>query len=116
MTDNTVISDAHFRVIKLLETRGLCLQEEIDFPPFRVDIYLPDYHVCVEVDGPHHSERANRLRDRELESVYHMPTFRVNVSDIDDLEWLKPLLLFLSRAVITKDARWGQCEMRTPWL
>ena len=114
--DNTVISDAHSRVIKLLEARGLCLQEEIDFPPFRIDLYLPDYHVCIEVDGPYHSERANRLRDRELENVYHMPTFRINVRDIDGLGWLVPLTLLLGRAAVTKDARWKQCELRTPWL
>ena len=116
MVDNTVISDAHARVIKLLEACGLCLQEEVDFPPFRIDIYLPDYHVCIEVDGPHHSERANRLRDRELKSIYRLPTFRINVSDIDSLEWLGPLIDLLGRAVVTKDARWGRCEMKTPWL
>ena len=112
MIDNTVISDAHSRVIKLLEARGLCLQEEIDFPPFRVDIYLPDYHACIEVDGPHHGTRADNIRDETLLREYSLPTLRIRSGDID----LAALKEFLELTEATFEERWEHCEMRTPWL
>ena len=116
MTDNTVISDAHARVIRLLEARGLCVQEEIDFPPFRVDIYLPDHHACVEVDGPHHGARADHRRDAELLRVYALPTFRIEVDEIDGLAWLGALNDFLAVVEATKDERWDAVSMKVPWL
>lgn len=113
----TYMTDAHRRVVALLERRGLGVQEEINFPPYKVDIYLPDFHVAVEVDGPLHTARADRRRDRALNAeyglyVFHIPAKNANAPD----KWAYALGEFLRYANPTKVKRWGRCEMKTPWI
>jgi hypothetical protein len=113
----TYMTDAHTAVIKALERRGLGLMYEVDFPPYRVDIYLPDFHVAVEVDGPRHTDRVDRKRDHELGEEYRLRIFHISAADAYmPSMWLAPLGCFLSDARESKDERWGACEIRTPWL
>ena len=113
----TILTDAHLAVIRELERHGLGLMEEVEFPPYRGDIYLPAYHALVEVDGAQHSERADRKRDRELNVEYSLYVFHVAASDAKaPAKWLESLSAFLDYVQPTKDERWAQCEMRTPWL
>ena len=123
MTDQlTYMTDAHKAVIKQLERWGLGVMEEVDFPPFRADCYLPDYHCVVEVDGPQHSEKADNKRDRELCDVYGLFVFHISSKDVNKLSelnwnmWKEKLRLFLIRAKIDKNERWESCKMKTPWL
>ncbi|KKM33142.1 hypothetical protein LCGC14_1565530, partial [marine sediment metagenome] len=44
--------DAHLAVIRELERHGLGLLEEVEFPPYRADIYLPAYHVLSRSMAP----------------------------------------------------------------
>ena len=113
----TYMTDVHKAVIKQLERWGLGVMEEVDFPPFRADIYLPDYHCVVEVDGPQHSEKADNKRDRELYDVYGLFVFHVSSKDANkSSEWKEELRLVLIHAKMDKEERWEQHKMKTPWL
>ena len=113
----TVLTDAHLAVIKVLERHGMGLMEEVEFPPYRADIYLPAYHALVEVDGAQHSERADRKRDRELNAEYSLYVYHVAADDAEIPDrWLEPLAAFLDYVQSTRDERWEACEMKTPWL
>ena len=102
MTDQlTYMTDAHKAVIKQLEKWGLGVMEEVDFPPFRADCYLPDYHCVVEVDGPQHSEKADNKRDKELCDVYGLYVFHIsskNVNKKHKWAWELRNLLSFARA------------------
>jgi very-short-patch-repair endonuclease len=113
----TVLTDAHLAVIKELERRGVGLMEEVEFPPYRVDCYLPAYHAAIEVDGAQHSARADRKRDRELNAEYSLYVFHVSADNAKTPDkWLESLAAFLGYAQPTRDERWEACEMKTPWL
>ena len=117
MTDNTFISDAHAKVIKILEKKGVELMEEVDFPPYRVDIYVPDCHAAIEVDGPQHSVREQTTRDTRLLFDYKLPVYHIRVDDIPTpILWLQALQFFLKKNVVDKDKRWEFCAPKTPWL
>ncbi len=113
----TILTDAHLAVIKVLERHGLGLLEEVEFPPYRADVYLPAYHVVVEVDGAQHNMRADRKRDRELNAEYSLYVFHIAAGDAKTpAKWLESLSAFLDYVQPTKDERWAACEMKTPWL
>ena len=113
----TILTDAHQAVIKELERHGIMLMEEVEFPPYRVDCYLPSYHVAVEVDGAQHNARADRKRDRELNAEYSLYVFHIAADDAKAPDrWLESLSAFLDYVQPTRDERWEACEMRTPWL
>ena len=113
----TYMTDVHVAVIKALEKRGIGLMEEIEFPPYRVDIYLPKYHAVVEVDGPTHSEMADRRRDRELFAGYSLYVFHIDSTDArTPRNWVEALEAFLKHVERTRDERYEKAAMRAPWL
>jgi len=113
----TFLTDAHRDLIKRLEGRGLSVMEEIPFPPYTVDIYLPDFHAAVEVDGPQHSAVADSQRDNALWDVYYLPVFRIGTGEVSKTWlWLPHLQVFLERHRATRHDRWEECKVKTPWL
>jgi len=113
----TVPTDAHLAVIRELERHGLGLIEEVEFPPYRADIFLPAFHALVEIDGAQHSKQADRKRDRELNAIYSLYVYHIAADDAEKPDkWLEPLAVFLNYVRPTRDERWAECEMKTPWL
>ena len=113
----TVLTDAHQAVIKELERHGVMLMEEVEFPPYRVDIYLSGYHVAIEIDGAQHSAKADEERDAKLNATYYLPVFHIAAEDaVKPAHWLGALSVWLAEASKTGEERWAQCEMKTPWL
>ena len=53
----------HQHILSLLEQLGYSAIAEVEFPPNRVDCYLPDYHLAIEVDGPDHNPISDQRRD-----------------------------------------------------
>jgi hypothetical protein len=111
----TVLTDAHRRVVRWLENRGWNLLEEVDFPPYRADIFLPDLHAIIEIDGPQHSAKENAKRDEYIWETYSAPTFRV-AHDTNPREWSPSFLKFVSDYADDAEERWDACRIRTPWL
>ena len=111
----TVLTDAHMRVIRWLERDGYRLLEEVQFPPYTVDIYIPVYHAAVEVDGPQHEARADRVRDDVLWDTYQLPVLHVPIIlKVREVRWA--VREFLLRWEDTAAQRWAETELRTPWL
>lgn len=65
--------------------RGLgvgCNLEE-DFEPYVVDIYIPDLDLAVEVDGPFHFKKRDKVRDEVLNMKYGITVWRFKSQDIN---------------------------------
>ena len=113
----STFSDAHREAVRILESWGYELLVEIEFPPYRADIYLPDIHAVVEVDGPHHSRKGNRRRDWALVEGYCLPTFRLRSGQVRfPKRWRSEFLSFVEACAPTAEARWERCKLKTPWL
>lgn len=112
----TVLTDPHRKVMDILEKMGVGLMEEVDFPPYRIDLYLPDYHVAVEIDGPMHSKRQDLKRDMNLSLEYWLPTFRIAHNQTHPRYWSISLKVFLESSLQTRNERWEKAEMKVPWL
>lgn len=58
----------HRQIEKRLNEAGLSYLSEYEgFPPKRLDIYLPEWHLCVEIDGHRHSKPKDEARDAFLQ-------------------------------------------------
>ena len=114
----TVLTDAHKTVLKFLETRGLGVMEEIPLPPYTVDIYLPDFHVGIEVDGEDfHNKKQDEKRDKILLADYKLPIYRIKASAVNNPSiWVRELSDFLAFFLSSKDERWEQSEFKLPWI
>lgn len=55
---------------------GIQYRSEVSFPPYQVDIYIPDCHVAIEIDGPHHLVKRDEKRDAVLFSQYQLQVIR----------------------------------------
>lgn len=73
----------HRKVESWLERAGINFESEYDsFPPYSLDIYLPEWHLAIEVDGPYHLQKADRRRDEFLWDTYGIPTLRMKLKSI----------------------------------
>ena len=113
----TFLSDLHKKAVKLIEIIGVELIEEVDFPPYRVDCYLPDYHIAVEIDGPQHTKPADLKRDLFLMREYKLPVLHITEPELKNkIYFRETLLYFIEDWNKTVEERWEFCKMRTPWL
>lgn len=77
------LSKPHRKFLDMLEEAGFACSNEHSIPPYySLDIYLKDYHVAVEIDGPHHSRPRDAKRDRIMLEVWGIPTFRVSIKSL----------------------------------
>lgn len=68
----------HRAVERVLDRIGVnYLSECTDFPPYRLDIYIAEWHLCIEVDGPAHFKTRDKWRDRAMLEQYGVPTLRI---------------------------------------
>ena len=113
----TYLTDAHVQVIKILERWGFEIQEEVEFPPYCVDVYIPDFHVAVEVDGPQHEKSRDVKRDATLLDIYALPVFRITITVVGKSEkWARSFAEFIDEWRDDVENRWEFCRDRTPWL
>ena len=111
----TIVSDAHKHVMDLLEQHGLEVMEEVPFPPYTADIYVPRFHMVVEVDGPQHSAKADTRKTRDLIHVYHLAVVRFKAG-VSDTEVISTMDYACSVAVETAKLRYEATKLRAPWL
>ena len=65
-------------VEKWLDELGVSYISEWEFFPFRADIYLPEWHGVIEVDGPYHFSKADKKKDDYFWSVGKIPVIRLH--------------------------------------
>jgi len=71
-----------FTVASWIKEAGFGITLEEDFPPYVVDIYVPDLQLGVELDGPYHFKKKDRERDAYLLETYQLPIWRFNNKEI----------------------------------
>jgi hypothetical protein len=93
----------HRWVEGLLEEMRIAYMSECeDFPPYRLDLYIPQWHLCVEVDGPMHTPAKDKRRDLYLEGHYSLPTLRIRVGRVGLSNKSRPEIAGLLHGFILK--------------
>ena len=64
-------------VLEWVRSTGLRANSQEDFPPYVVDVYIPDMKLGIEIDGPLHLSRRDRKRDQELKNNYGVDIWRL---------------------------------------
>ena len=70
------------RVKSWIEDIGIGVTLEEDFGKYVVDIYIPDLLLGVEIDGPYHLKKKDRLRDEYLKDSFGIDILRIPDKDI----------------------------------
>ena len=113
----TTLSDIHLKVIKRLERLGIQLMEEIRFPPYTVDIYIPSAHIAVEVDGPHHKKKKDEKRDKKLLDIYNLPVIRLTMGQAKKAHIVKETVLeAIDEWKDSAEDRFNIVEEKLPWI
>ena len=76
-SDETNRTAPHRRVERILGKMQLGFQSEVGFKPYWVDIYISEWHLAIEVDGPGHSPKKDAARDSVLSEKYFLPVLRL---------------------------------------
>ena len=79
--DETARSQPHRRIERILNRMSIMYESEYPFPPYSVDIYLGEWHLGVEVDGPAHSPAKDARRDDVLREKYFLPVMHLKTSE-----------------------------------
>jgi very-short-patch-repair endonuclease len=90
---DTERSKPHRRIENILDQMGLNYLSEFKFPPYIVDIYLPEWHLAIEVDGPFHSKGKDYVRDRYILEFDGVPILRINATIWNSTTKLKAMIL-----------------------
>ena len=64
-------------VLEWVSSTGLGANPQEDFPPYVVDVYIPDMKLGIEIDGPLHLSRKDKKRDQELKNNYGVDIWRL---------------------------------------
>jgi very-short-patch-repair endonuclease len=83
----------HRRVEQCLDDMGISYMSEYDFPPYRVDVYLPEWHLGVEIDGPYHNKKRDNVRDLWLFQWLGLKMLRIDAVKWKSKDKLKLILL-----------------------
>jgi very-short-patch-repair endonuclease len=70
----------HRRVEKCLDEMSISYMSEREFPPYTLDVYLPEWHLAIEIDGPYHNQKHDATRDRWLLEWHGIHTLRLNAT------------------------------------
>jgi hypothetical protein len=81
------LSGPHRKTLSLLRERNIVVVSEYPITlggkQYKLDCFLPDYLVAVEIDGPYHSRKRDLERDAALNRI-GIPTLRIPISDCMD--------------------------------
>jgi len=62
------------------------MSEHTEFLPYSLDIYLGEWHLAIEIDGPTHSRARDRKRDVRLFELYGVPVLHVTTEFVEDVQ------------------------------
>lgn len=104
-------SGPHRRVEGFLETMGLNYTSERYFPPYTVDIYMSEFHIALEIDGPFHSPPKDRARDKYLRETYGLIIMRIDGKKyIKEDKTKQAIIEFLENNTSDVDERMELCR------
>lgn len=91
--DNKERSGAHRKVEEIVKDMGLSFMSEQHFSPYTVDIYLPEWHIAVEIDGPLHVQSKDEKKDEYLLQEFALPVLRINTKRAFRIESIEDRIL-----------------------
>lgn len=110
-SDNSARSTPHRKVEELLRELKLYFESEYSFQPYTVDIYIPEWHIAVEIDGPYHTKHKDEARDNYLLDQFGLYVLRLPVKEGLDKETVESrLFAFIDEHYNDSDTR------RKTWL
>lgn len=88
----TSLTANHRRIMSILNDLNYTPDPEYLFPPYVVDIYIREFHLAIEYDGPGHNKKKDSERDSLLLIRYNLPIIRYDrvpkseeiIDDIDE--------------------------------
>src|SRR5688572_7405493 len=86
-------SGPHRRIEAILDEMGLSYLSEEPFPPYVVDILLPEFWVAIEVDGPFHSKTKDKIRDAWILEYFNIPIMRINSKIWQQKDFIKKQII-----------------------
>ena len=100
----------HERVRHLIQDAGFIYDEEWNVPGtlYRLDFYLPEFHVGVEADGPFHRQGKDDRRDKIILETSGILVVRFKGEAVSNKMWrqsLSFLIRFCDAAWISKQQR-----------
>lgn len=106
-------SGPHRRVEDILTKMPISFMSEEQFPPYTVDIYLPEWHLGIEIDGPLHSKSKDAVRDEYLEKYYYLPILRIDAKLwIKEADIVKKITRFIEEMSEDAQDRKRLCQTR----
>ncbi len=74
-------TNLHRSVEALLDEMGISYQSEVPIDGYCLDIYLPEWHLAIEVDGMGHYPKKDQKRDTYLLLEHNIQTLRITKPD-----------------------------------
>lgn len=104
----------HRRVERLLDSINVSYESEAWFKPRHVDIYITEWHLAIEVDGPFHQATVDQRRDAELLEQYGLPTYRIKLAaeSKKNAEILQDIVAFIELHADTAKERLAIWQMK----
>lgn len=103
------LTKGHLEVHEIVVYCGFDVDDEVEFPPYTVDIYVPELHVAVEYDGPMHDgygqKKKDRIRDQYLIEEYGLPVLRINHKDLGSVDTVAHIYSWLEENGTEVDRR-----------
>lgn len=116
-SDHSARSGPHRRVERLLDEMDINYSSEERFIPYTLDIYLPEWHLAVEIDGPMHSKTKDATRDRWFLEAHGIPTLRLDAKIWQNKESIKTkIIMFIEEHADTVEIRKDASRQRPPSL
>ena len=113
----TELTEIHQKAIKKMERLGYQVMEEVRFPPYVIDIYVPKLHVAIEVDGPFHKENKDNKRDTFLWEEYNLPVLRLSLKEAANSSHIRQMMKeAVSKYEESAGIRFEDAEDKLPWL
>ncbi len=86
-------SESERRAYEILRSTGLTVKKQYRINYYRLDFYLPEYDVCIEIDGKCHLGRSEQdsKRDRIL-MTYKIKTLRIPAEQLYKKNYEKMIL------------------------
>lgn len=98
--DETSHTAPHRRAERILARMQIGFDSEVGFKPYSVDVYISEWHLGIEVDGPGHSPKKDAERDAVLLEKYYLPVLRLK-SDLPGAEVIEKIEDFIVQHAAT---------------
>lgn len=78
----TELTAPHRALIDIIDDIGFQVIAEYPVGKYTLDCYLPEFHVGIEADGPHHSKSRDKKRRNKLMDDYELPVLHLTTEII----------------------------------